>query len=239
MTAWECSPDFEPGYIRCTVKPLEHRGPRTPKGQPPSPRSPSIWPPWWLLLCDLNNYVCRALALKLFCGRKAVGTQPVSVCPSLAEDTVQARGALVKEWEWGWERGWPASRTACTPAAFVGLWRQRQRTCTKLTFEAKQLLRLLPKGAADKLGWRQKVEENREIHCLQRGAHGLVGRARMAVTRSDMRTGCLPSSSEDAHLKCDSGAARGKCNLDIPHWNLSLSDATRAEVGYSDQGRFM
>lgn len=105
MTAWECSPDFEPGYIRCTVKPLEHRGPRTPKGQPPSPRSPSVWPPWWLLLCDLNNYVCRALALKLFCGRKAVGTQPVSVCPSLAEDTVQARGALVKEWERGWERG--------------------------------------------------------------------------------------------------------------------------------------
>lgn len=59
--------------------------------------------------------------------------------------------------------------------------------------------------------------EKGEIHCLGRGAHGLVGRARMAMTRSDMRTGCLPSSSEDAHLKCDSGAARGKCNLDIPH----------------------
>lgn len=44
---------------------------------------------------------------------------------------------------------------ACTPAAFVGLWRQRQRTGTELTFEAKQPLRLPPKGAADKLGWRR------------------------------------------------------------------------------------
>lgn len=229
-------PDFEPGYIPCTVKPLEHRGPWTPKGQPPSPRSPSIWPPWWLL----HTTMCAELWRSSFFGaRKAVGTQPVSVCPSLAEDTVQARRALVKEWEREWEQGWPVSGTACTPAAFIGLWRQRQRTRTKLTFDAKQLLRLLPEGAADKLGWRQKVEEKGEIHCLGRGAHGLVGRARMAVTRSDTRTGCLPSSSEDAHLKCDSGAERGKCNLDIPHWNLSLSDATRAEVGYSDQGRFI
>lgn len=133
-------PDFEPGYIRCTVKPLEHRGPWTPKGQPPSPRSPSIWLPRWLL----HTTMCAELWCSSFFGaRKAVGTQPVSVCPSLAEDTVQARRALVKEWEQEWERGWPASGTACTPAAFIGLWRQRQRTRTKLTFDAKQLLRLL------------------------------------------------------------------------------------------------
>ena len=94
---------------------------------------------------------------------------------------------------------------ACTPVAFIGLWCQRQRTHTNLTFEAKQLLRLLPEGAADKLGWRQKMEEKGEIHCLGREARELVGRARMAVTRSDTRTGCLLSSSENAHLKCDSG----------------------------------
>lgn len=126
-------PDFEPGYIPCTVKPLEHRGPCTPKGQPPSPRSPSIWPPWWLL----HTTMCAELWCSSFFGaRKAVGTQPVSVCPSLAEDTVQARRALVKEWEREWERGWPVSGTACTPAAFIGLWRQRQRTRTKNPYQA-------------------------------------------------------------------------------------------------------
>ena len=49
------------------------------------------------------------------------------------------------------------------------------------------------------------MEEKGEIHCLGREARELVGRARMAVTRSDTRTGCLLSSSENAHLKCDSG----------------------------------
>lgn len=57
-------------------------------------------------------------------------------------------------------------------------------------------------------------------------------------TRSDTRTGCLPSSSEDAHLKCDSGAERENAIWTYPT-ETSLSDATRAEVGYSDQGRFI
>lgn len=225
-------PDFEPGYIRCTVKPLEHRGPLDTKGSAPEPQVSFYLTP---SVASAHNYVCRALALKLFRRKEGDGNTACERLSFLGWRHCSGEEGAGKGVRTGvgagvaclgdglHSRGFHRTLAAEAKNAYqADLWRQ-----TAFTF------------AADKLGWRQKVGEKGEIHCLGRGAHGLVGRARMAMTRSDMRTGCLPSSSEDAHLKCDSGAARGKCNLDIPHWNLSLSDATRAEVGYSDQGRFI